>query len=151
MRVPQRIQITERVINPELSARENRNYIFRFAKQFTRHEPFFLIFVIHPWFSGALHVNFDDSLDKFTKEFATQAFCKFESDTQLLFEITRAEVARLLSGIVFIDAWEGNSSTKGPRYRLFLNPNATNKPKTESIAAFAAPYKGDITVIEVTC
>jgi len=151
MRAKQRIQITERVINPELAARENRNYIFRFAKQFTRCEPFFLIFVIHPWFSGQLHINFVDSLDTFTKEFATQAFCTFESDTQLLFGITRADVARLLSGIIFVDAWEGTTSTKEPRYRLFLNPNATNKPKPESVAAFAAPYNGDITTIKVAC
>jgi hypothetical protein len=58
-------------------------------------------------------------------------------------------VARFLLGIVFVDAWE--QASKRTRYRLSLNPNATNKPKREFLAAFANPYGADITVNEVTC
>lgn len=151
VRAPERIQFTEREIDPVRAARENSEYVFRFAKQFVRSEPFILIFVLHPWFSGSLHVNFDGALDTFTGEFATQAFCRFEQDAEPIFGITRAEAARLLSGIIFIDAWEGPRSSAGARYRLFLNPNASNKPNKASVAAFAASYGHDMCVREVRC
>jgi hypothetical protein len=141
VRAPQRVQVTQRESSPARAANENAEYPFRFAKQFARHKPFFLFFVIHPWFSGSLHVNFDGSLDQFTGEFAKQFFCQFESDKQMLFGLTRAEVARLLSGIVFVDAWELQQAAKKTKYRLFLNPNATNKPADASVVAFASPME----------
>lgn len=151
VRTQQQIQITEREINPEELARQNAEYAFRFCKQFVRNKPFFLVFVLHPWFSGSLHVNFDSSLDIFTTEFSKQIFCHFESDNQKIFGLSRAAIARLLSGIVVIDAWEGKSQSEPPLYRLFLNPNATNKPKANSIQTFAAPYGSNIIVKEIKC
>jgi hypothetical protein len=151
VRAPQQVQVTQREANPARAASENAEYPFRFAKQFARHKPFFLFFVIHPWFSGSLHVNFDGSLDQFTGEFAKQFFCQFESDKQMLFGLIRVEVARLLSGIVFVDAWELQQAAKKTKYRLFLNPNATNKAADASVAAFAQPYGADLTVTRVTC
>lgn len=151
MRKPTRIQITERTIDPDLAAQENSEYVFRFSKQFTRHHPFFLIFVIHPWFSGSLHVNFDGSLDAFTTEFAKRTFCQFESDSRPMFDVTRSQAIRLLSGIVFVDAWEGARVSAGPSYRLFLNPNATNKPTVAAVNAFAAPYGSDMLVDYLKC
>jgi hypothetical protein len=151
VRAQQRIQVKQREIDRERAAKENAEYPFRFAKQFARHKPFFLIFVIHPWFSGSLQVNFGGSLEEFTSEFTKKFFCQFEGDKQMLFGITRAEVARLLSGIVFVDAWEDQQGSKRTRYHVFLNPNATNKPNAESVAALANPYGADITVNEVTC
>lgn len=62
-----------------------------------------------------------------------------------------AEAARLLSGILFIDAWEGTPPTRPPLYRLFLNPGAKNKLLPEAIAAFTAPYGTRIVVAELQC
>jgi hypothetical protein len=52
--------------DPYQKAQKNADYIFRFAKQFSRNEPFILIFVHHPWLGGREHAT---NLDLFTNTY----------------------------------------------------------------------------------
>lgn len=150
LRAPARVRMTARVVDPERLAEENANYAFRFAKQFARNKPFFLFFVIHPWISGlSLHVNFGGGVDTFTRSFARRTFSQFRADQSAVFDMTLGEASSLLSGIVFIDAWEGEPRHTLPRYRCFLNPFARNKPESSSVQAFASPYGDAMRVVEL--
>jgi hypothetical protein len=40
------------------------------------------------------------------------------------FGVTRAAASKLLSGLMFIDAWAGSDPPKRDSVRLFLNPHA---------------------------
>lgn len=151
VKAPSNIQITTREIDPLKLAEENAEYAFSYAKQFVRNKPFFLIFVIHPWVSGSLHQNFSGYVDNFTRAFAQRTFCQFNADNRPVFDLTMAEAARLLSGILFVNAWEGEPPSEQPRYRLFLNPLAKNKPEPASIQALAAPYGDDMAVVDIQC
>ena len=78
--------------DPYRLALENAEYAFRYAKQFPRHKPFLLIFVIHPWLGGLqLHGNFDGFVDKFTRALARRTFMQFRDDSAPLFGITRRD------------------------------------------------------------
>jgi len=151
VKAPAPVQMTERELDPRKLAEENAEYAFNYAKQFARHKPFFLMFVIHPWVSGSLHQNLSGYVDEFTQTFAHRTFCQFNADKRPVFDLAMAEAARLLSGVLFVHAWEGDPPTEPPRYRLFLNPTAKNKPAQASIHAFAAPYGADMAVSEIQC
>jgi hypothetical protein len=49
----QRITVSNRSTNLSTVAQLNENYPLRFTSQFTRNVPFFLVFVVHPWFGEA--------------------------------------------------------------------------------------------------
>lgn len=132
--------------DPYLLARENADYAFRYAKQFARNRPFALMFVIHPWFSGSLHVNFSDSLNVFTRALARRTFMQFRSDQNTLFGLTKGAVSELLSGIFFIDAYEGTDSHASPRYRCYLNPFAAHKVSDLSTNLLLQAYQHDILI-----
>ncbi len=138
------VMFQTRTGDPFLLAKENADYAFRYAKQFARNKPFVLMFVIHPWFSGSLHVNFADSLDVFTRAFARRTFMQFRSDPNQLFGLTKGAVSGLLSGIFFIDAYEGTDTHASPRYRCFLNPFATHKISDLSTDCLQGAYHHDI-------
>lgn len=122
---PRQVQMTVTTANPYELAQNHAEYAFNFAKQFVRAKPFILIFVIHPWLGGnRLSTNFAGDADVFTRSLARRTFMQFESDTTPLFGTTRGDVARLLSGLLFIDTWP--LPTHKPEHRLFLNPHATN-------------------------
>lgn len=149
LRAPARVRMTVRELDLARLAEENPDYAFRFAKQFARNKPFFLFFVIHPWLSGlSLHLNFGGGVDTFTRSFAHRTFTQFQADQTAVFDVTRGEASRLLSGIVFVDAWAGQPQNPPPRHRCFLNPFAKNKLARSSIEAFARPYGDAIAVVE---
>ncbi|OYX98092.1 MAG: hypothetical protein B7Y80_17095 [Hyphomicrobium sp. 32-62-53] len=140
------VMIQARIVDPYLLAKENADYAFRYAKQFARNKPFVLMFVIHPWFSGSLHVNFADSLNVFTRAFARRTFMQFRSDQTQLFGLPKGAVSGLLSGIFFVDAYEGTDSHASPRYRFFLNPFATHKVSDLSSDRLQGAYNNDILI-----
>jgi hypothetical protein len=49
------VTVSSHTADPIQLAYENRTYPFRFAGQYARKGPFMLVFVIHPWFSQAMH------------------------------------------------------------------------------------------------
>lgn len=149
LRPPARMRVTTRVDSSERLADQNPDYAFRYAKQFARNEPFFLFFVIHPWFSGiSKHHNFGGATDRFTKRFACGTFQNYLNDTHPIFDLTMGAVSKLLTGIVFINAWEGDPPAPLPRYRCFLNKFAINRLPSSAITNLAAPYGSLIEVLD---
>ena len=82
-----------------------------------------LIFVVHPWLGGLrLHTDFSSDADTFMRSFARRTFMQFLRDQAKIFGVSRALASRLLSGIMFIDAWQPTDAKH--THRLFLNPYA---------------------------
>lgn len=118
------IHSTVSSINPYELANNNAEYAFKFAKQFPRREPFILVFVIHPWMGGQrLSLNFASDTEIFMRSFARRTFMQFRHDRTKVFDVSRGAASQLLSGIMFVDAWQ--QPTTRPQVRaLYLNPHA---------------------------
>ncbi len=123
-RPQQPVQVSASSHNPYAAAEQHADYVFRFAKQFPRRRPFILVFVYHPWMGGfGRHVNFAGATDIFLRSFARRTFLQFRGDRKnRSFDLTRAAASRLLSGLLFLNAWQGSKGRKD--VSLFLNPNA---------------------------
>lgn len=134
LRPPAPVQTTVNTSDPYELAEANASYAFSYAKQFVRHSPFILIFVVHPWFSGTwLHADFGNYIRDFHRAFARRTFLQHRKDKSPLFNITKGAAAGLLSGVAFFDAWHGKLESdpqverdRARRLKLFLNPLATN-------------------------
>lgn len=147
LKSPARVQVSAITLDPYRLAKVNADYAFRYAKQFARSKPFFLFFVIHPWTGGGLlHVNFAGMVDKFTRAFARRTFMQFRDDQSVIFGVTKSEASELLSGIVFVNAFEGENDHRGARYRCFLNPFAKNKISSWSRRRLIEPYGYELMV-----
>jgi hypothetical protein len=118
------VQFVTNTANPYELAENHASYAFRFAKQFVRREAFILVFVIHPWLGGSrLSIDFSDDTQKFMRSFARRTFMQFRSDSTEVFGVTRATASRLLTGIMFVDAWQ-QASDRPRNHALYLNPYA---------------------------
>jgi hypothetical protein len=149
-----RITISAHAVDPLKLAQENRDYPFRFAGQYARNKPFMLVFVIHPWFSqGELHQNFGNFVDIFTEELARLAFQSFAQDQTQEMGVARAELARLLSGLVFLNGWPP-AGTDAPRpepfCRIFLNGEAKHKLKVSQFAEFKKLFGNGVVVKRIS-
>jgi hypothetical protein len=122
------VQVSHRLVDPYLLARENSEYVFRFAKQFCRTDPFILILAYHPWFGGlSLNTDFAGSTSTFTRAFARRTFMQHLRDTSSVYDVTKGEASRLISGIAFLNISQiAGASHRSQTMRLYLNPNATN-------------------------
>lgn len=120
------IQMVTTEISPYRLAEENAAHAFRYAKQFALRKPFLLIFMIHPWLGGnTLHTNFSGYTDTFTRAFARRTFMQFTKDRKTkIFNHTRGAASKLLSGIMFINAWQTENAPEPKEVRLYLNPYA---------------------------
>ena len=128
----QRVTMEESWNNAYLTAKENRYYPFNYAKQFTCNAPFLLVFAYDHLFNGPLQVNFANHAEVLFRSLSRRAFMQFESDARPISCLGQGyvkkidgtlplqQVARLLSGILFIDLDDETT-------RLYSNPNATNK------------------------
>jgi hypothetical protein len=117
------VQITSGILDPYALANNNAEYAFGFAKQFARRKPFMLVFVVHPWLGGLrLHTSFSSDAHTFMRSFARRTFIQFLRDRAKIFAVSRALASRLLSGMMFIDAWQPTDAKR--THRLFLNPHA---------------------------
>jgi hypothetical protein len=136
LRSPSPVQLTVVEQDPYELAEKNAAYAFNYAKQFARRKPFLLIFVLHPWFGGqSLSVNFSGYADVFTRAFARRTFMQFLKDRRnKQFGLTRGATSKLLSGLMFIDAWAGPNPPKRDSVSLFLNPHA-KRPISELAVA----------------
>ncbi|TXC73365.1 hypothetical protein FSZ31_00960 [Sphingorhabdus soli] len=119
-----RVQFVTNTANPYEFAKNHAHYAFKFAKQFVRRKPFILVFVIHPWLGGfRLSNNFCNDTEHFMRSFARRTFMQFRSDRSKLLGVTRAAASKLLSGVMFVDAWQ-KPSDKSRNHALYLNPYA---------------------------
>jgi hypothetical protein len=123
LRPTRQVQVTSGTLDPYALAKNHAEYAFGFAKQFARRKPFMLIFVIHPWLGGLrLSTDFPGDADTFMRSFARRTFMQFLRDKAKIFGVSRAIASRLLSGIMFINAWQPTDAKH--THRLFLNPYA---------------------------
>jgi hypothetical protein len=136
-KAPEPVSVSSRVISPYLLAKENASYSFRSANQFTRNAPFILIFVIHPWFNdSAIFNNIGGDDIVFARAFARRAFMQFTHDSQPLntvckevgTDITFSDAAKLLSAIIFVNAWPDNHELDREVMpsAVYLNPRASH-------------------------
>jgi hypothetical protein len=120
------VQVAHRISDPYQFAQENRSYAFNYAKQFCRNHPFLLVFAYHPWLGGqSLNTNFADTTSTTCRALARRSFIQFLQDTSAVFNVTKSDASRLLSGIAFlnISKLSGTSNNDG-LLRLYQNPNA---------------------------
>lgn len=147
----QPMNVSTRSINLTTMAQVNEGYPYRFTSQFTRHRPFFLIFMIHPWFGGKqLNTNFVGSGDHVIKTLATGAFRSFENNRTLVEGIPYAEAATLLSGLVFLNGWPAtgtDAKQSKPFCRVYLNGAAKHPLEVADFEPFKSAF-GDGVVIE---
>lgn len=124
---PKPIGTAVRTNNPYALAEQNRYYPFKTAGQFTRHNPFLLIFAYAAQFNNPLFTNFAGSSEIMLRALARRAFIQFSGDAtpattydaQVAQGVRLSEASRLLSGLLFINVDSGEA-------QLFLNPRATN-------------------------
>jgi hypothetical protein len=147
----QRITVSARSTNITKVAQLNETYPLRYTSQFTRHNPFFLVFVVHPWFGGGrLHQNFIGTTDRFAKALATGAFQSFVNDMTLVEGIPRAEAVKLLSGLVFLNGWPATGTDAPqpkPFCRIYLNGGAQHGLTVSDFDPFTKAF-GDGVVVE---
>ena len=142
------VSISSHTIEPYCLARENALYPFKFAKQFTRNNPFILIFVIHPWFNSlSIHDDFAGTDTTFTRSLVRRAFMQFTSDStpvnsicdNVPSEITLADASRFLSAIFFVNVWpldaDPNMTYRLPSW-LYLNPRARHRITPQQVRYF---------------
>ncbi len=146
-----RLNVSTRSINFSTVAKLNEGYPYRFTSQFTRRHPFFLVFMIHPWFGGkTFNLNFVGTTDRTVKALATGAFQSFLTDTSLVEGITYAEASTLLSGLVFLDGWPEtgtDAAQSRPFCRVYLNGGARNPLEVSDFEPFISVF-GDGVVVE---
>ena len=149
----QAMVVTHRLSNVRDLARANAAYPLRFTSQFACQNPFFLVFIIHPWFEGhTFHQNFANVTNSFGREIAANAFRSFVNDATLVEGIPRSEAIRLLSGIVFLNGWpsEGTDAPQPrPFARIFLNSSATHRLKVSDFSAFTRAFGDGVTVEQI--
>jgi hypothetical protein len=148
-----RATISAHSANPLELANENSTYPLRFAGQYTRNAPFILFFVIHPWFSqGELHQNIGEFVDTFTRELAKLVFLSFQDNHTLVEGVPRSQVAKLLSGLIFLNVWpEAGTDAARPRpsCRVYLNPIAKHPLKRSGFSFIEAALADDVMVEEI--
>ncbi|MEI7867759.1 MAG: hypothetical protein WCI11_07690 [Candidatus Methylumidiphilus sp.] len=133
------VTVSGRISEPYLLAKENAQFPFKEANQFTMHEPFLLIYVAHPWFGlTELHDDFSGTASTFTRAFSRRCFFQFSNDEsrvkkhchQVKDGMTIKESSRLLSGIIFLSfcLFNQDEINRMPyKAWIYLNPRATNK------------------------
>lgn len=128
-RPPQPVHTSVQTIDPYRLAKENRYYPFKTAGQFTRNDPFILMFAYAAQFNSGLHHNFSGSTATTVRALARRVFMQLTAETvpasqydpRIAPGVTVADAAKLVSGLMFInldsddDAW------------LFLNPRADHR------------------------
>jgi len=148
---PKHVMVSSRTVQLYLLAKENAEFPFKSANQFTRNYPFLLIYVLHPWLNQlSIHDDFAGADSTFTRAFARRAFMQFTQNTQPVSEVckeissptTFAEAAKLLAGIMFLNVWPADAyPADRPESRLvpswiYLNPRATHKIKHSTMRVF---------------
>jgi hypothetical protein len=133
------VTISSRDVDPYHLAKENALFPFRDAKQFTKNNPFILIFIVHPWFNAlSIHNDFGGTDTAFTRSLARRAFMQFSRDTTRLDSVSKrvppnvtlGDASRLLSAIFFVNVWPKDADptiTYVMPSWLYLNPRATHR------------------------
>ncbi|MDI6803295.1 MAG: hypothetical protein QME58_05540 [Bacteroidota bacterium] len=131
------IAVTMQVHNMHQLAEQYHRIVFLHAKKFVKGRPFFLVFVVFPWFNGII-TDFLDSNKKFYRAFARRVFCQYISTKTLFKELcpnfsgnqTIFDLTKKLSGLIFLEdkcIEERENESENVSSFIYLNPNADNK------------------------
>jgi hypothetical protein len=123
--------------NPCRHAENHYKIAFKYADKFVKEHPFFLVFVIFPWFNSLI-IDFLDSNKLFYRSLSRRVFCQYINRCDKLkiffpkFEgnETLFEVSKKLSGILFLEDKSIDSDASqmvNVDSYFYLNPNAAFK------------------------
>jgi len=140
---PAKVSMTVHTNDPFKFAEQNRYYPFKTSRQFTRKEPFVLIFPYSSQFNTTLVRNVFNMTDIALRALARRVFIQLTADKSLLDQhdtqtgpgLTVADAAELISALLFINLDDDTAW-------LFSNPRARNvltKYHIEQIFDFTIP------------
>lgn len=138
--------ITESSYSPFRHAEELHKLPFLHAKKFVTTRPFFLTFVVFPWFNNII-TDFRNSNTIFYRSLARRAFCQYQTDgtpfrawnPRYAGPETVSEVAKHLGGIYFVEdhSIEGDDPDKtNAKGFYYENPNAARRPGESLMDAY---------------
>jgi hypothetical protein len=122
---------------PYRHAEQFHHLPFVHAKKFVKSNPFFLTFVIFPWFNGMIN-NPINSKKTFYRSLSRRVFCQYQNkrksfktfNTKFSTSETFSTISKYLSGILFLEDNTISSSTPNEVNvdgYFFYNPNAKHK------------------------
>lgn len=126
--------MTQSSYSPFRHAEELHKLPFQHAKKFVTSQPFFLTFVVSPWFNSVIN-DFHESNATFYRAFSRRVFCQYQASRKVFSELiprysgpeTISEVAKYLGGLLFIEdhSIQGvNPDDINTRSFYYENPNA---------------------------
>ena len=131
------VLITESTYSPYRHAEELHRLPMKHAKKFVLSRPFFLTFVVFPWFNSVI-TDFCEQNSTLYRALARRTFCQYRNDCRVfssLFEEYKGtetvhEVMRELGGILFLEdrCITSDSSNSTVKAFYFENPNAKRRP-----------------------
>lgn len=133
-----RIMVSESSYSPYRHAKQAHRLPFIHAKKFVTDRPFFLTFVVFPWFNGVI-TSFRGSNKVFYRALARRVFCQYANDVTPFVQWfpefkgseTVSEVSRCLSAILFIEDNSIVGSDAGATNVVgfyYENPNGRHPP-----------------------
>ena len=133
---------TESTYSPYKHAKELHRLPMQHAKKFVLSRPFFLTFVVFPWFNNMI-TNFCGQNRTFYRSLARRTFCQYSNDSTLfsaLFEKYTGtervhEVMKELGGILFLEdeCITNDYSDSTVKAYYYENPNAKHPPMIGSM------------------
>ena len=131
------VLITESTYSPYKHAKELHRLPMKHAKKFVLSRPFFLTFVVFPWFNSVI-TDFCARNITFYRALARRTFCQYRNDRKVFSSLfkeyngteTVHEVMRGLGGILFLEdrCITSDSSNSTVKAFYFENPNAKRRP-----------------------
>jgi len=126
-----------RTYHPHEHAKNTHRLVFNYCNKFVKDRPFFLTFVIFPWFNGIIN-DFNDSNIEYYRTFSRRVYCQYIHDKTRFNSFlasfggseTMFEVSKKLSGILFLEdrsIMSDEVDTHNIKSYIYFNPNAENK------------------------
>ena len=130
----------ESTYSPYKHAKELHRLPMQHAKKFVLSRPFFLTFVVFPWFNNVI-TDFCGQNRIFYRSLARRAFCQYSSDSTLFSALFKKytgtekvhEVMKELGGILFLEdeCISNDSSDSTVKAYYYENPNAKHPVMTD--------------------
>ena len=127
------VLITESTYSPYKHAKELHRLPMQHAKKFVLSRPFFLTFVVFPWFNNVI-TDFYAINTTFYRSLARRTFCQYRYDSTLFSDLfhdytgteTVHEVVEELGGILFLEdeCITNDSAESTEKAHYYENPNA---------------------------
>lgn len=130
------VLLMESTYDPYRHAENYYRIVFNYIDKFVKDRPFFLVFVVFPWFNGII-TEFRNSNKIFYRAFARRVFCSYINKADQLKSIcpnfkgdeTIFTISKKLSGILFLEdksIKSANPRSINIKSYFYFNPNADN-------------------------